>query len=417
MRLVKKLSAKIDRINSKGQGVVLDKSNGSVTKIPFSLPNETIEYSHYEGKVGDITVKVCSPHRVKPNCPQFQKCGGCSLQHASESFVTDWKTSIVSKELADKGLYPKYFSTYVMPERSRRRAVFSGRRTKKGTIVGFKSYRSDQIVRTIGCIVIDKKILSFLPGMEEITALGCTRSSTIKIHVSVSENGLDVLVKSGKLLNRFLIGQLTKIAVQWNLARLSWNGELILSPKPPFQNYGRVKITPPEEFFMQATKEAEDIMVEAASKALEGQKNVVDLFCGSGTFSLPLSKGRNIIAFEKSSKMLNALDFASRHNSSFRAIRTRSRNLFKNPVSKDELSSVDGAVVNPPRAGARSQCRELAKSNVSKIILVSCNPTTFALDSEILVNGSYKLASVCVIDQFRWSHHIEVLAIFSKVNK
>ncbi len=417
MRLVKKLSAKIDRINSKGQGVVLDKSNGSVTEIPFSLPDETIEYSHYEGKVGDINVKVCSPHRVKPNCPQFQKCGGCSLQHASESFVTDWKTSIVSKELADKGLYPKYFSTYVMPERSRRRAVFSGRRTKKGTIVGFKSYRSDQIVRTIGCIVIDKKILSFLPGMEEITALGCTRSSTIKIHVSVSENGLDVLVKSGKLLNRFLIGQLTKIAVQWNLARLSWNGELILSPKPPFQNYGRVKITPPEEFFMQATKEAEDIMVEAASKALKGQKNVVDLFCGSGTFSLPLSKGRNIIAFEKSSKMLNALDFASRHNSSFRAIRTRSRNLFKNPVSKDELSSVDGAVVNPPRAGARSQCRELAKSNVSKIILVSCNPTTFALDSEILVNGSYKLDSVRVIDQFRWSHHIEVLAIFSKVNK
>ena len=90
------------------------------------------------------------------------------------------------------------------------------------------------------------------------------------------------------------------------------------------------------------------------------------------------------------------------------------RNLYKNPVSVEELSGIDGAVVNPPRAGACEQCKELAKSNIATIILVSCNPTTFARDSEILVQGSYILDWVRVIDQFRWSHHVEVVGKFSR---
>ena len=90
------------------------------------------------------------------------------------------------------------------------------------------------------------------------------------------------------------------------------------------------------------------------------------------------------------------------------------RNLQKNPISKEGLSKIGGAVINPPRAGARAQCKQLAMSGVKTIVLVSCNPETFASDAEILSKGRYNLDWVRVIDQFRWSHHIEVIAKFSR---
>ncbi len=410
-----RLSAKIERINSQGIGEVLDKNGKPILEIPFTLPDEIIQYVDDESiNANSISFKLTSPHRTNPLCPQFTKCGGCSLQHASKSFVNDWKKSIVVQELAKKKLYPKFRNTFVTPERSRRRAVFSGRRTKKGTIVGFKATRTDHIVSVVGCIIIDKKILSFLPGMEMITASACTRSSKIKIYVSVSHNGLDVLVKDGKLLNRDLRTKLVSIAVEYNIARLSWDGELIALIKPPIQTLGMATIIPPEEFFMQATKEAEMAMVDDVCESLENENAVVDLFSGFGTFALPLAKTKNIIAFEKSSEMLTALDLASRRTPNLKAINTCVRNLYKNPVSKDELSRIDGAVINPPRAGAPAQCKELSRSDIKTIVLVSCNPITFASDAEILSKGSYILDWVRVIDQFRWSHHIEVIAKFSK---
>ena len=105
--------------------------------------------------------------------------------------------------------------------------------------------------------------------------------------------------------------------------------------------------------------------------------------------------------------------FTNKYNS-LKVIKTSIRNLFKNPVSVEELSGIDGAVVNPPRSGASAQCKELAKSSIPTIVLVSCNPTTFARDAEILVKGFYVVDWVRVIDQFRWSHHVEVIGKFSR---
>ena len=95
-------------------------------------------------------------------------------------------------------------------------------------------------------------------------------------------------------------------------------------------------------------------------------------------------------------------------------IKTSQRNLFKNPVSSEELLDIDRAVVNPPRAVSNVQCKELASSKIEIIILISCNPWTFAKESQLLVKGSYNLDWVRGIDQFRWSHHIEVVAKFSR---
>ena len=72
------------------------------------------------------------------------------------------------------------------------------------------------------------------------------------------------------------------------------------------------------------------------------------------------------------------------------------------------------AHVDPPRAGAEDQSRQLAKSNVPLIAAVSCNPGTLARDLAILTAGGYRVTGVTPIDQFLWSPHVEAVALLEK---
>jgi 23S rRNA (uracil1939-C5)-methyltransferase len=95
-------------------------------------------------------------------------------------------------------------------------------------------------------------------------------------------------------------------------------------------------------------------------------------------------------------------------------ITTEARDLFARPLSASELRRFDAVVFDPPRAGARAQAEELAGSAVSVIAAVSCNPSTFARDARILAAGGYRLERVTPVDQFLWSPHLELVAIFRR---
>jgi 23S rRNA (uracil1939-C5)-methyltransferase len=80
----------------------------------------------------------------------------------------------------------------------------------------------------------------------------------------------------------------------------------------------------------------------------------------------------------------------------------------------EDLAPYDAAIIDPPRAGAEAQVRELAASGVAQIGFVSCNPVTFARDAKTLTDGGYRLDWVQVVDQFRWSPHVELAASFTR---
>src|SRR5262249_16644466 len=84
------------------------------------------------------------------------------------------------------------------------------------------------------------------------------------------------------------------------------------------------------------------------------------------------------------------------------------------PFVASELKRFDGLVFDPPRQGAEAQAREIAKSKVPVVVAVSCDAATFARDAKILIEGGYKLESVTPVDQFRYSHHVEIVAKFAK---
>jgi 23S rRNA (uracil1939-C5)-methyltransferase len=147
---------------------------------------------------------------------------------------------------------------------------------------------------------------------------------------------------------------------------------------------------------------------------VNGAKRIVDLFAGCGTFSLPLAEAAEVHAVEADEQMLAALDAGWRKAEGLKRVTTEARDLFRRPLLPDEFKPFDAAVIDPPRAGAEAQIAELARSDVPRIAAVSCNPVTFARDAALLTRAGYRLERLRVVDQFRWSTHIELVAGFSR---
>jgi 23S rRNA (uracil1939-C5)-methyltransferase len=79
-----------------------------------------------------------------------------------------------------------------------------------------------------------------------------------------------------------------------------------------------------------------------------------------------------------------------------------------------ELARVEAVVIDPPRAGAAEQHRELARSNMARVAGVSCNPASFARDARILIDAGFTLTRVLPVDQFLWSPHVELVGVFER---
>lgn len=112
--------------------------------------------------------------------------------------------------------------------------------------------------------------------------------------------------------------------------------------------------------------------------------------------------------------MLAALQTAARQVPGLHPVTTEARDLFRRPLLPDELDRYQAIVLDPPRAGAEAQAAEIAQSRVPVLAYVSCNPTTFARDARILAGAGYRLDWIRVVDQFRWSPHVELAARFTR---
>jgi 23S rRNA (uracil1939-C5)-methyltransferase len=71
-------------------------------------------------------------------------------------------------------------------------------------------------------------------------------------------------------------------------------------------------------------------------------------------------------------------------------------------------------VLDPPRAGAFAQVKQLSSAGISRIAYVSCDAASFARDARILIDGGFRLDWLVGVDQFLWSAHVEIAAAFSR---
>jgi 23S rRNA (uracil1939-C5)-methyltransferase len=119
-------------------------------------------------------------------------------------------------------------------------------------------------------------------------------------------------------------------------------------------------------------------------------------------------------AVEGEESALAALDRAARRATGLKPVTTEKRDLFRRPLTKDELKRFDAAVIDPPRAGAEAQTRQLARASLKRVAMVSCNAGTFARDLRLMIDGGWRVKRITPIDQFIWSPHIEIVASLSR---
>lgn len=396
----------IIRLGHQGDGI----ADGPVF-VPLALPGEVVTGTLDGTKLQDMRVVTPSENRVKAPCRHYKACGGCSLQHASDAFVADWKVGIVRHALSAQGIEADFRPIETSPANSRRRAVISARRTKKGAMAGFHMRASDVLTEIPDCQLLHPDLKPALGIAEALAIMGASRKGEISVTATLAPEGLDISVSGGKPLDGPFEAELGIEAQKLGVARLTWDGEVLATRIPPWQPFGAAKVTPPPGAFLQATREGEDSLLWAVQEIVGDASKVADLFAGCGTFSLPLAENAEVHAVEGEGAMLSALDQGWRMAKGLKRVTTETRDLFRNPFIAGDLK-YDAIVIDPPRAGAEAQCREIAKSKVTTVAFVSCNPVTFARDAAILIEGGYKLDWVQVVDQFRWSSHIEVVGRF-----
>ena len=406
----------IDRLAHRGDGVA-DTPDGPVF-VPYTLPGETVEAERVPGHPDRrhlLRVETPSPERIEPVCPHFGVCGGCAIQHWTETLYREWKRDLVVTALRQAGLDVPVGELIDAHGEGRRRAVFHARRGGRDVLeVGFAALRAHHIVGIDRCPVLARSLDGAIKAAWAVAEALAQERKPLDIQVTASEAGIDMDVRGSGPLNAARMSALAKIADAHRLARLTRHGELIAQRATPTVAMGKARIALPPGSFLQATAAGEQTLAELVCGHIDKAKTVADLFCGLGPFALRLAERARVLAFDADAGAVAALKAATAATQGLKPIEAEARDLFRRPLVAPELKRLDAVVFDPPRQGAEAQSRELAKSAVPLVIAVSCNAATFARDVKILTEGGYKLTGVTPVDQFKYSAHVEIVARLSR---
>jgi 23S rRNA (uracil1939-C5)-methyltransferase len=405
----------IVRVGFQGDGLSAD---GQI--VPLSLPGERVRVRKGKERLDLLDILSSSPQRVTPSCPHYAACGGCALQHWDMAAYSDWKREVVLAHLRRAGLDAEVAPIFTVPAHSRRRVGLHARKAGRAVLLGFKARRSWTLVPVETCVIAEPAIVAALPILRDLAAplFEHPKSAPI-LHVTASLTGLDIDIsgversRSGGLSADARM-RIAMIAGEADLARVTMGDDILYQARPAMIAFGKARVALPAGSFLQASREAEIEMARLVGQGVAGAKRIADLFCGAGAFTFPLAEQATVLALDGAAPAITALRSAIASAPGLKTITAEARDLFRRPLLAEEMKGLDAVVFDPPRAGAEAQSREIARSNLSRAVAVSCNPATFARDAKILTEAGFRLDSVTPIDQFLWSAHVELVAVFSR---
>lgn len=304
-------------------------------------------------------------------CPLFSVCGGCQYDFTAPDYRAE-KQKLISDWQIDG-------APFWAPVGARRRADFCF----SDGVCGFYARASKDIVPIKHCPNLVPEINAIIPKIAALPWVG-TGSALI----TLCDNGIDLTITSNV---PYFTPEFKKAIEKLNLLRTTWNGAVVVATAQPKITFGGHTVDFPSGAFLQPTEPSETAMRDFVIRHAAGARRVLDLFCGLGNFT-----------------------FAT-HADGFDISGTGvKRDLFKRPVPAKTLNNYDVVIMDPPRAGALEQTKELARSNVAKIIYVSCNPATLRRDLRLLIGAGYQMTECTAFDQFVGSAHWEIATVFQK---
>lgn len=306
-------------------------------------------------------------------CPFFNLCGGCRFDFSGENYKREKLSVLPKMNYTDDAIWGR--------AGTRRRADFAF----VGGHFGFFKTKSKDIIDINNCPNLAPEINQVLPAIAKLPWVGSG-----SVLITKCENGIDVVVDS--VVPYF--GAEFKSAAEKlppQIIRFVWNDKVVRKYTEPEIKFNDKILPYPPRAFLQPTVDTEQILRDLVVKHAGKSKRVADLFCGLGNFTYATNAtGFDIVG--------NGIK----------------RDLFKKPVSASALNQYDVVIMDPPRSGALTQSKELAKSNVKKIIYVSCNPDTFIRDEKILALAGYTTTTLIPLDQFVGSAHWEIFSVMEK---
>lgn len=415
----------IDHIGARGDGVAYQ-ADGQAVYVPRSAAGDHVRVDVTKGKDGALRgtlrdVLVPSPDRRDAPCQYYQHCGGCQLQHIKEGPYQFYKYELVREALrrVDVPVEEEKGAVFI-PAGTRRRATFAAIMQRGVLQVGFHQQRSHNITHVNECLLLTPALLKFKAGTAEF--LPEILRENVHTDISIQHVGDQFeIVFTGPLgkngdPDAAQISAMAAMAEEMNIARIGWRMkdfdrcESVITRFPIMKYFGSVSVPIPLGAFLQPSEEGERALVSIVMENMVPGNRAIDLFSGCGTFSGPLlAKFKAVHAVEGNPVAVKAIEAA--HIGGLTAQR---RDLFRNPVVKQDLNIYDAVVIDPPRAGAKEQAQQLAMCDVPHIAMVSCSPTTFARDARILHDGGYRMEKLQVVDQFIWSAHLEMVGIFRR---
>ena len=418
----------IDKLDKSGVGVSL-MQNENVCLVPYTLPGERVKaniINKFKSKMycSNLEILENSSERSNNTCEHFTKCGGCLLQHWQYENYKQWKFNLIRQPLLKLTPDIKTLDMISTENYSRRRAKFFLRQDNNSCKLGFKKYKSETLININNCIIIDPEIMEFMSELKNTFNKSFLTNEILIFHVNKLDYGLDILIQTNKSLR---INDLINIFKNFKSKIISiyhqqnnQNPELILFYNKNKLSFGKDNVyglIPPAGFF-QATKIAENELIKNILNEIQNKNEyVLDLYSGSGTFTLPLLKnGYKVYAIDNNKSSIESLIKSSKEQNLFNNFKYNISNLTKEKIETHFFQNFDIVILDPPRAGAIIQVTSLGKSKVKKIIYISCNIQTFLRDSKILLSYGYKIKYILPIDQFLYTSHLEIFSVFEILN-
>jgi len=433
----------ITGMNHDGQGV--GRVDGFTVFVDDALEGEEVlvritkvskSYS-----VGQL-VKIInpSPDRIKPFCPSFEKCGGCSLQHMSMDAQLRFKTNLVKESIKRIGKLENVVIHDAIGMKDsfyyRNKAQYPVGIGGDKPIAGFYARRSHEIVECTGCGIQNKTsdrikdIISEFIYKNNIAPYDETKGTGLVRHIMTRQGfktgeTMVVLVINGqdfphkdKLVQELIQKEPSVKSIFLNINTKNTN---IIMGQENIKIYGEDFITEyiedlkfrisPLAFFQVNPVQTEVLYGKALEYAnLTGNEVVYDLYCGTGTISLFLArKAKKVYGIEVVED----------------AIRDAVKNAEINGISNAEFivgeaekveltQKADVVVLDPPRKGCDEKLlATLVDMEPKRIVYVSCNPATLARDLKYLSENGFSVLEVQPVDMFPHTAHVECVIMMT----
>lgn len=424
-------------------GEWIGRINNKVIFVPLTAPGDTVRVkieevkrNYLRGRIENVLKKAAT--RVVPPCDYFGRCGGCHWQYLDYACQLDAKKKILRETISRIGgiEHPTCLETIPSSEayHYRHRVKFHVRQDRKIKL-GFFRERSREIIPIDECLLLHPRINEMIEPVENIIQAYFShiyvRNVEIKINPHEAFAVIEILLEheTDENYNDFIRALKIEVPDVYGVSIVRQMGES--SKRDNYGNchtlfniprYGTfpqetIPLKISEGTFSQVNFTQNQTLISRVYQHLSPDKNEVllDLYCGNGNLSLPFADlYKKAIGVELNEHSIEDI----RNNLTGAGIDNYEFLHMDSAAGLDRLlergESVDTVILDPPRGGGKDIVERIIRLNPSKIIYVSCNPSTLARDIGFFLNGGYTLESTQAIDMFPQTYHVESISVIQR---